>query len=444
MLLLVIEMIDPKIGKEPILQLALDFLELKRALKVSREAVKGGVDWLEVGTPLIKSEGMNAVRTIRSEFKDRFIVADLKTMDTGRLEAEMVFKSGANMAVVLGVSDDSTIKEAVEAAENYGGYIMVDIINVPNPVERSVKLEELGVDVICVHIGIDQQMRGVDPLDLLEKISKKVSIPLAIAGGITSENAGLAVEKGADIIIVGGAITKAENAEEAARLIKKAMIERKIIKTRKGKKAKTEEELFNILKIVSVANISDAMHRGKVLTGFKQVIPDSKIYGRAVTVRTYPGDWAKPVEAIDFAGEGDVIVIDANNGEAAVWGELASWSAKNRGVSGVVIYGGARDVEDIRKIGFPVFAKHFCGRAGEPKGYGEINVPIDIEGVKIKPGDFIVAEEEGVIVIPREMTQEVINRALDVKEREDRVREEIKRGSTLSKVIDLYKWEKKG
>ena len=435
-------LIDPKLGKEPILQLALDFMELKRAITVAEEAVRGGVDWLEVGTPLIKSEGMNAVREIRKRFKDRVIVADLKTMDTGRLEAEMAFKAGANVAIVLGVSDDSTIKEAVEAARNYGGHIMVDIINVSDPIKRSVELEKLGVDIICVHIGIDQQMRGIDPIDLLEKIREKVSIPLAIAGGITSETAGIAVEKGADVVIVGGAITKSENAEEAARVIKEAMLKRISIRARKGKKAKTEEELLEILRRVSVANISDAMHRGKVLTGYKCTLNGVKVVGRAVTVRTYPGDWAKPVEAIDYATEGSVIVIDARGEETAVWGELASWSAKNKKIAGVIIYGGARDIEDIRKIGFPVFAKHFCARAGEPKGYGEINVPIEIEGVKIKPGDFIVAEEEGIIVIPSEKAQEIINRALDVKEREDRIREEIKRGSTLSQVIDLYKWEK--
>ena len=69
-------------------------------------------------------------------------------------------------------------------------------------------------------------------------------------------------------------------------------------------------------------------------------------------------------------------------------------------------------------------------------------MPIEIDGVKIKPGDYIVAEEEGVIVIPKEIAGEVANRALDVKEKEDRIREEIKRGSTLAKVVDLYKWEK--
>ncbi len=385
---------------------------------------------------------MNAVRETRRKFKDRVIVADLKTMDTGRLETEMAFKAGANVAIVLGVSDDSTIKEAVEAARNYGGAVMVDIINVKDPIKRSEELEALDVDIICVHVGIDQQMRGVDPLDLLEKIRDRVSIPLAIAGGITSENAGIAVERGADVVIVGGAITKSENATEAARLIKKAMLEKRVVRAVKGKKAKTERELLGILSKVSVANVSDAMHRGRVLTGYKVSIPGVKIFGRALTVRTYPGDWAKPVEAIDYATEGTVIVIDAGGEDIAVWGELASHSAKNKGVAGVIIYGAARDLDDIRKINFPVFAKYFCARAGEPKGFGEINVPIEIEGIKIKPGDYIIAEEEGIAVIPQENAQEIINRALDVKEREDRVREEIKRGSTLSQVMDLYKWEK--
>lgn len=429
-------------NKTPILQLALDFLELKRALTVAKEAVKGGVDWLEAGTPLIKSEGMNAVRELRRFFKDRTIVADLKTMDTGRLEAEMAFKAGANIVIVLGVSDNSTIRESIEAARNYGGLVMVDIIGVEDPVKRIIELEKLGADIVCIHVGIDQQMRGLDPIKILEGVRDKVDLPLAIAGGITSETAGIAVEKGADIVIVGGAITKSENATEAARIIKEAMLKRVPIKARKGKKAKSLEEIMEILRKVSVPNISDALHRGRVLTGFKPVIQGKKIVGRALTVRTYPGDWAKPVEALDYASKDTVIVIDAGGENIAVWGELATWSAKNKGVAGVIVYGGVRDIKDIREIGIPVYARYFCARAGEPKGFGEINVPIEIEGVKIRPGDFIVAEEEGIVVIPQEKVQEVANRALDVKEKEDRVREEIRRGSTLSQVIDLYKWEK--
>jgi len=439
----IVDMVKLRLGKEPILQLALDFTELDRAIRVAEEALKGGVDWLEVGTPLIKSEGMNAIREIKRRFRDHVVVADMKTVDTGRLEVEMALKAGADVVIILGLSDDSTIREAIEAARNYGGYVMVDLINVSNPIERALEMEKLGVDIICIHVGIDQQMRGMNPIKILEEVRGKVSTPLAIAGGITSESASLAVEKGADIVIVGGAITKAENATEAARLIKEAMLRRVSIKALKGVKARSEEEILEILRKVSVPNISDAMHRARVLTGFKPVIPGSKIVGIALTVRTYPGDWAKPVEALDLASENHVIVIDAGGEELAVWGELATWSAKNRKVAGIIINGGVRDIKDIREIGLPIYAKHFCARAGEPKGYGEINIPIEIDGVKIRPGDFIVAEDEGIIVIPREIAQEVANRALDIKEKEDRIREEIKREkTTLAKIIDLYKWEK--
>ncbi len=434
-----IEMI---LRERPVLQVALDLIELDRALKIAEEVVKEDPNcWLEVGTPLIKAEGMNAVRIFRKKFPRQVIVADLKTMDTGRLEAEMAFKAGANIVVILGVADNSTIKEAIEAARNFGGYVMVDIMNCENPVQRSVELEKLGVDIICVHIGIDQQMKGMNPLDVLKAVREKVSCPLAIAGGITSETAGLAVKYGADVIIVGGFITKSLNPGRAAKLIKEAMLKEEVIKAERGVKAKTLEEAIEIFKKVSVPNISDAMHRAPIILGFKPVV-NKKIIGRAVTVRTYPGDWAKPVEAIDVCKPGDVLVIDAGNKPIAVWGELASLSAKIKGLAGVIVYGGVRDLDGIRKIDFPVYATHFVARAGEPKGFGEINVPIEIEGIKIRPGDIIVASEEGIIVIPKEKALEIANRALDVKEKEERIWSEIEKGSTLAELLDLYKWEK--
>ncbi len=201
----------------------------------------------------------------------------------------------------------------------------------------------------------------------------------------------------------------------------------------------SSEEILKILREVSVANISDAMDRARVLTDFKPVVPGSRAVGIALTVRTYPGDWAKPIQAIDLAKENNVIVIDAGGGKRAVWGELASLSAMNRGVAGVVINGGVRDTSDIREIGLPVFARHFCAQAGDPKGLGEINVPIEIDGIEIRPGDFIVAEDEGIIVISKEKAWEAAKRALEIKEKESKIRAEVRNGSTLAKVLDLYK-----
>ncbi len=426
---------------EPKLQLALDFLNLDRAIQLAEESVAGGVDWIEVGTPLIKSEGLNAVRKIRNRFPKHKIVADMKVMDTGRYEVEAAAKAGADVVVLLGVADDSTIQDAVKAARNYGCEIMVDLMNVPDMLDRARVLEGIGVDYICVHVGIDQQMRGIDPVKELRKLSKSVKVSLAIAGGINSESASLAVDAGASIIIVGGAITKAADAEKATRLIKEVMGSGKPVETKLYKKY---ADPLKILRKVSTANIADAMHRLGGMEGIKALSCNGRVAGRAVTVRTYPGDWAKSVEAIDVAKKGDILVVDACGRGKAVWGELASQSCKLKGIAAVVIDGVVRDIEDIREMGFPVFAREVGPVAGEPKGYGEINVPVTCGNVSVKPGDFIVGDMDGVVVIPKEDSVEVANRALDIFERENRIRKEIKEGSTLSKVLDLKKWERQG
>ena len=134
----------------PIIQVALDFVELKRAIKLASEAVEGGADWLEAGTPLIKSEGLNAVRALRKQFPHHTIVADMKTADTGRIEVEIAAKSGANIVCVLGGVADSTIKECIEAGRNYGAKIMVDLLGVKDSLKRGKEVEEWGADYISI------------------------------------------------------------------------------------------------------------------------------------------------------------------------------------------------------------------------------------------------------------------------------------------------------
>lgn len=423
----------------PVLQLALDVIQLSRAIEIAREAIAGGVDWIEVGTPLIKSEGMNAVREIRRAFPGRKIVADLKTMDVGGLEVEMAAKSGANVCVIMGLSSDATILDALRAAENFGVEIMVDLLNHPEPVKRAIEVQRMGAHYICVHVSVDSQMLGENPLTVLQKVSSAVNIPIAVAGGINEESASDMVKYGAEIIIVGGAITKSPNCAESARRIKEA-IEKGIKFEISRYKKYTEANIIEALKKVSTPNISDAMHRKGSLKGIRYIC-GQKIVGRAVTVKTVDGDWAKPVEAIGVAERGSVIVIDAGGGYRAVWGELASLSCKVKGIEGVVINGAARDIDAIKEMNFSLYCRNISPEAGEPKGYGEINVDIEIEGVKIRPGDWIVGDENGVVVIPKEIAVEIANRALDVMEKEERIRKEISEGKILSDILELYKWE---
>jgi 3-hexulose-6-phosphate synthase / 6-phospho-3-hexuloisomerase len=320
--------------------------------------------------------------------------------------------------------------------------VMVDLLEDASTVKRAKEVERLGANYIGVHIPIDQQMTGDISFDILRDIADAVGVPVAIAGGLNSENVVVALKAGASILIIGGAITKSEQIKESVELIKKAVKEKKKIKTFLYKRTSIENVRETLLK-VSTANISDALHRSGWLRRLTPVLKGSfRVAGRAVTVRTYPGDWAKPVEAIDTAKEGDVIIIDAGGIGPAVWGELATNSALIKRVACVVIYGGVRDVEDIRKMNLPVFAKLICPEAGEPRGFGEINVPVRIEGYTISPGDWLVGDSDGVVVIPKERVVEVANRAMDVLEKENRLRKEIKDGSTLSSVTELLKWEK--
>jgi len=426
----------------PVLQVALDFVDLERAIEVAGEAVEGGVDWIEIGTPLIKSEGLNAVRAMRQAFPNHKIIADMKTIDAGRTEVETAAKAGANIIDVLGASSDATIAECVDAAHNYGCEIVVDMIEVEDPVKRARAAEAAGANYIAVHTAIDVQMVGGDPFDVLGKVAEAVDIPVACAGGVNSETAAQAIEHGARIVIVGGAIIKSADARQAAAEIKEAMLTG-VSKSTTLYKRVDETNIREALMLVSTANISDAMHRAGGLAGIRPVTNGIKMAGPVVTVRTYPGDWAKPVEAIDVAGEGDVIIIDAGGQGPAMWGELATHSAIQRKIAGVVADGAVRDTPDIREVGFPVFTKLIMSNAGEPKGFGEINIPIRISGVRIHPGDWAVGDDDGVIILPKARAAELANRAMDVLEKENRQRAEIQRGSTLSQVAYLEKWEKR-
>jgi 3-hexulose-6-phosphate synthase/6-phospho-3-hexuloisomerase len=427
---------------KPILQVALDFIDLPRALKLAGEALQGGADWIEAGTPLIKSNGLDAVRELRKKFPQAVLVADMKTMDVGRIEVETASKAGADVVIVLGLASDSTIRECIEAGRHYGAKIMVDLLEIDALLERAKEVEMMGADYIGVHTSIDEQMEGKISFHGVRTIAGNIGIPIAVAGGVNSENAYEAVEAGATIIIVGGAIIKSVDAKKATAEIKRA-IEKKIkIKSELFKRV-SEENIKEMLSRVSSANISDAMHRQGELEGIRPVCSGVKMVGPAFTVRTYPGDWAKPVEAIDVAPPGSVIVIDAGGVGPAVWGELATHSSLEKKIAGVVIEGAIRDVVEIRKLKFPAFARIIMPTAGEPKGFGEMGVPVKVGGVRVFSGDWVFGDDDGVVVIPEKRAVEITNRAMDVLERENRIRKEIKEGGTLGKVTELLKWEKK-
>ncbi|MEM3030611.1 MAG: 3-hexulose-6-phosphate synthase [Candidatus Micrarchaeia archaeon] len=422
------------------LQLALDFVDAERALAIVREAAPF-IDIIEAGTPLIKSAGIGIVRRLKKMFPGKKIAADLKIMDVGGVETEMAAKAGAGIVTVCAAADDATIREAVEAGKRYGAKVSADLIGVADPVRRARECEALGVSIIEVHTGIDQQMKGITPFGALRKVVKAVSVPVAVAGGLDAKSAGEAAALGASIVIVGGGITKAADVAKAAKAVKAA-----IVKKKRASKADVplDQQIRALLLKASTPNVSDALQRKGEMRGIRGIQPGLKAVGPAVTARTFPGDWAKPVQAIDQAKPGDVVVIDEGGSEIAVWGELATESAVKRKLAGVVIDGAVRDVDIVRKLKFPAFARHISPTAGDPKGFGEIGVEITCGGQTVRPGDWIAADDSGVVVIPKERALEIARRAVDIAGKENRIRAEIKKGETLGKILRLKKWEKAG
>ena len=164
--------------------------------------------------------------------------------------------------------------------------------------------------------------------------------------------------------------------------------------------------------------------------------------GPAVTCVSAPGDWSKPVQAIDHCNEGDVLVIDAAGRGPALWGGLATRTAALRKLGGVVIDGACRDLEEIIGGVVPVWSRSVSPAAGEPHGVGAIGTQATIGGQQVNPGDWIVGDASGLVVIPAAKIVEVANRAQDIMEREQRYAAEIDKGRTLADVAELARWEK--
>jgi len=196
---------------------------MDEALRIGEAAYRGGAEWVEAGTPLIKNVGMEAVRRLRQRIPAATLVADLKTLDTGWLETEIAAQAGADVVCLSGLAHDNTIKDAVGCARKYGVKIMVDLIEVKDPVKRAVELERLGVDYICAHTGIDVQRDKAEEIDrkfeVLSRLTSSVKVPVAAAGGIRADTAKRIVESGVKILVIGGAITRASNPEAASRKI---------------------------------------------------------------------------------------------------------------------------------------------------------------------------------------------------------------------------------
>ncbi len=219
---------------QPIVQISLDLIDLNEARRTAALARRAGVDWLEAGTPLLLAEGLHGVRALRQAHPGVPIVADLKTMDGGYLEAEMMAKAGATHVVVMARAHPETIKCVVRAGRDFGVRVMGDNLGCPDMVAAAKELEDLGCDFVIHHIGYDER-RGLaaagrpmpSPLDRLREVVAAVRVPVQAVGGLTLEQAVRTPAYGAPLVVIGAPLavdadsfkTPAGDLESTLRLI---------------------------------------------------------------------------------------------------------------------------------------------------------------------------------------------------------------------------------
>ncbi|MED3956048.1 3-hexulose-6-phosphate synthase [Priestia aryabhattai] len=210
------------------LQLALDLVNISEAKEVVQE-VQEYIDIVEIGTPVVINEGLKAVKEIKEAFPSLKVLADLKIMDAGAYEVMKASEAGASIITILGATNYSTIKGAVEEAKKQGTQILVDMINVKNLEQRAKEVDALGVDYICVHTGYDLQAEGETPFEQLQTIKRVVkNAKTAVAGGIKLNTLPEVVQSQPDLVIVGGGITSEKDkrnvAEEMKKVVKQATL----------------------------------------------------------------------------------------------------------------------------------------------------------------------------------------------------------------------------
>lgn len=201
-------------------------------------------------------------------------------------------------------------------------------------------------------------------------------------------------------------------------------------------------EGFRSIGTCTIGDLLDEMGIQGVATGLRAVVDGSRLVGPAITVKETSGTVGTytiadfPVSrVIDHAQPGDVIVFDNGGKEISTWGGLASTAAKTKGVEGVVIDGGCRDADDIVALNFPVFSRYVTPITGKTRiKILEMNGTIQCSGVSVRPGDIIVADRTGVVIIPQEKAQEVLDKAEKAEKDEEHFAAELKKGTTFTEM----------
>jgi 3-hexulose-6-phosphate synthase / 6-phospho-3-hexuloisomerase len=344
-----------------LIQLALDSLDFDQTLKLAEETA-AYIDIFEIGTPCIKHNGVELVKTLKEKFPDKLILVDLKTMDAGEYEATPFYAAGADICTVLGVSGAATISGVVKAANKYGAEVQVDLINVANKVACARESAELGVHIIGVHTGLDAQAAGQTPFADLQAITE-LGLPLrtSVAGGIKSSTVRQVVETGADIIVVGAAIYGAPSPAQAARTIRDLA---------EGKQSHQNMIVNKITEILDATDQNYADKMTAMIDDAKRIFiagaGRSKLVGNFFAMRLVHGGYDVSVVGeivTPSIKKGDLLIIISGSGETE---QLIAFTNSAKKVGAKIVLISSRASSTIGDMADGVF------QVGKQELYGKV------------------------------------------------------------------------
>lgn len=203
-----------------------------------------------------------------------------------------------------------------------------------------------------------------------------------------------------------------------------------------------EDESYRVLmESLASTQISDAMYSTLGITGVLKGVKsvnNKKAFGKVVTARTNSNDWGTSLLAIDRASKGEILLIQVEDEDNAVWGELASTDAQKKGIVGTIVYGSSRDIDALLEMDFPVFSLSNKPNAGKPYANGELGIDLELDGLLVKNGDYAFADASGVVIIPQDKFDDVIYAAMEIKDNEEIIIEKLKK-QTLSEILGIKK-----
>lgn len=170
----------------------------------------------------------------------------------------------------------------------------------------------------------------------------------------------------------------------------------------------------------------------------RPVYPGLKLCGQAITCFNFPGDNLMLHAAVRIAEEGDIIVAtNGGNVHGALWGDMITFYSQIKKLGGAVVDGGVRDTETVQNMGFPVFSTAICAAHPEKRGPGAANVPVNVAGVLVEPGDLIVGDNDGILVIPPDHVETAVTNAETRAATEEGFREKLTAGSSMFDLLKL-------